>query len=71
MVNLLARISLPWSFTRVLYLILGGIIVGQAIMDQLWFGIILGGYFMAMGVFAWGCAAGNCAIPQEDSNKKD
>lgn len=71
MTNLLARISLPWSFTRVLYLLVGGIIVGQAIMDQLWFGIIFGGYFMAMGIFSWGCAAGNCAIPREESNKKD
>lgn len=62
--NLIARISLPWTFSRFLYLGLGGIILFQAIADQLWLGAIMGGYFIAMGLFAWGCASGDCAVPQ-------
>lgn len=29
-------------------------------MDKQWMGVALGTYFAAMGLFAFGCAAGNC-----------
>jgi uncharacterized membrane protein YedE/YeeE len=37
----------------------GGIIVQSAIVHE-WIGILIGGYFGSMGLFALGCAA-NCS----------
>jgi hypothetical protein len=38
-------------------------------MSQQWFGVVFGGYFASMGLFAFGCAAGNCATePLQKSN---
>jgi hypothetical protein len=54
------RITKGWTFTRVLYLALGAFVVAQSIMQQQWLGILLGGYFASMGLFAFGCAAGGC-----------
>jgi hypothetical protein len=62
-IALVQRIILPWTTIRFLFLFIGGSILVQAIMDQLWLGIIFGSYFMSMGLFSWGCAAGNCALP--------
>jgi hypothetical protein len=49
-----------WTFTRALYLILGIVVIVQSVMTQQWFGAIFGAYFASMGLFAFGCAAGNC-----------
>ncbi|MFN3940472.1 MAG: hypothetical protein ACK4IY_07775 [Chitinophagales bacterium] len=54
------RILTGWTFARVLYLILGSIVIVQSILDSQWFGVAFGGYFAAMGLFAFGCASGNC-----------
>lgn len=54
------RILTNWTFTRVLYLIIGIAVIIQSIMIQQWLGIAFGGYFASMGLFAYGCAAGNC-----------
>lgn len=64
-----------WTFVRFLYLILGGIILTQSAIDHQWAGTFLGGYFMVMGLFSIGCAAGNCAggsceLPAKKSNIK-
>jgi hypothetical protein len=54
------RILTGWTFSRVLYLIIGGAVIIQSAMDKQWFGVALGGYFASMGLFAFGCASGNC-----------
>ena len=54
------RILTGWTFIRGLYLVLGIFVIIQSIMSKQWFGVALGGYFAAMGLFAFGCAAGNC-----------
>lgn len=54
------RILTNWSFTRVLYLIMGIVIIIQTAMDQLWIGVAFGAYFAAMGLFSFGCASGSC-----------
>ena len=54
------RILNNWTFMRALYLLIGIAIVVQSIMSQEWFGVAFGGYFASMGLFAFGCAAGNC-----------
>jgi hypothetical protein len=54
------RILTNWTFARALYLIMGIAVIIQSVMSQQWFGVAFGGYFAAMGLFAFGCAAGNC-----------
>ena len=61
------RILTNWTFIRVLYLLMGGYIIFQSAIHQQWLGVALGGYFASMGLFAFGCASGNCftAIPSK------
>jgi hypothetical protein len=39
---------------------MGIAVIVQSVMSHQWFGVIFGGYFASMGLFAFGCAAGNC-----------
>ena len=69
------RILTNWTFTRAFYLIMGLFVIIQSFMGQQWFGIAFGGYFAAMGLFAFGCASGNCiggncsTDPGQNANK--
>lgn len=54
------RIVTGWNFIRVLYLLAGIMILIQSVTERQWMGIALGLYFVVMGLFAVGCAAGNC-----------
>ncbi len=54
------RIMTGWTFQRAFYLIAGGGMVIISAVDQQWAGALLGGYFSSMGLFAFGCASGNC-----------
>ncbi len=54
------RILTKWTFRRAMYLVIGTAIVIQSMISHQWFGIAFGGYFASMGLFAFGCAAGNC-----------
>lgn len=54
------RILKNWTFSRILYLLIGIAIIIQSVLIQQWIGVILGGYFASMGLFAFGCASGNC-----------
>lgn len=60
------RILTNWTLTRVLFLLMGTTIIIQAIINKEWFGMVLGAYFATMGLFAVGCASGNCFA---DNNK--
>jgi hypothetical protein len=68
------RILNNWTFMRALYLLMGIAVIIQSVMSQQWFGVAFGGYFASMGLFAFGCAAGNCyggncaTKPQQKSN---
>ncbi len=59
-----ARMFSNWTLTRALYLVIGGSIVVQSVMNAQWFMMGFGVYFAAMGLFAFGCASGNCATGQ-------
>ena len=63
------RILTGWTLTRVLYLVMGTYIIVQSVLDQQWIGILLGGYFASMGLFAFGCAAGNCGVRYSEGRK--
>jgi len=54
------RILTGWTFPRVFYLLIGGVIFIQSLLTMEWLGIIFGGYFTAMGLFGFGCASGQC-----------
>ncbi len=54
------RVLTNWTFARALYLTMGIAVIIQSVMSHQWFGVAFGGYFAAMGLFAFGCAAGNC-----------
>ncbi|MFZ1787250.1 MAG: hypothetical protein WAT92_03025 [Saprospiraceae bacterium] len=58
------RILTGWNFTRVAYTLVGLYIVLQAFTDKQWSFLPLGLYFASMGVFAFGCAGGNCYVPK-------
>ncbi|MEP7197137.1 MAG: hypothetical protein ABI851_11515 [Saprospiraceae bacterium] len=54
------RILKNWTFSRAMYFIIGIAIVIQSVMVQQWLSLSIGTYFASMGLFAFGCAAGNC-----------
>ena len=49
-----------WTFIIILYLIVGVFVIIKSFQQQQWLGILFGDYFFLMGLFAFGCAAGNC-----------
>lgn len=57
------RILRGWTPVRWLYLILGVFTIIHSALVQEWLGILFGSYFASMGLFAFGCAAGQCNIP--------
>jgi hypothetical protein len=54
------RILTGWNLRRVIYTVLGIVVIGESAAQHEWMGIFLGTYFASMGIFAFGCAAGNC-----------
>jgi hypothetical protein len=54
------RIFTGWNIQRGFYFLAGIGIVVMSIADRQWIGVAMGTYFAAMGLFAFGCAAGNC-----------
>ena len=72
--NMKERILTNWTFTRALYLLMGSALIIQSAISQQWFGVLFGSYFASMGLFAFGCAAGNCfgencAVEQKTSTQ--
>ena len=57
------RLLRNWSWARAAYLLIGILVGIQAVSAGQWWGIGLGLYVTAMGLFGFGCAAGNCAGP--------
>lgn len=55
------RIFNNWTWTRVIYLLLGFYVIVQSALEREWVGVIIGAWPAAMGLFALGCASGNCA----------
>jgi hypothetical protein len=55
------RVLTNWTFKRALYVAMGSYLIIQSIVGKQYFGVLLGSYFAAMGLFSFGCASGNCA----------
>ncbi len=60
-----------WNFRRNIYLIGGIWAITQSLMDRMWILIPFGLYFVAMAIFKFGCASGNCATPYSSYQKQD
>lgn len=54
------RLFTNWNFRRIMYAIVGFYILITSVPTLHWFGIGIGAYFGLMGLFALGCAGGNC-----------
>lgn len=61
--GLIQRISSGWNFIRILYLVMGILVMIQSAAQKEWIGFAFGSYFASMGLFRFGCAAGNCFVP--------
>jgi hypothetical protein len=64
------RILTGWNFRRVIYLLMGSTIIVQSAIMHEWVGILIGGYFSSMGLFAFGCATGNCSTANDFEQPK-
>lgn len=67
------RMLKGWTIMRVVYLMIGLLIIIQGVHGDQWPGILLGAYISSMGLFSFGCAGGNCSNGncdiQKDSEK--
>jgi hypothetical protein len=54
------RILKNWNPVRVMYFLMGAAMIVYSIKEGMWAGILFGAYFAAMGLFAFGCAGGQC-----------
>jgi hypothetical protein len=59
------RITSGWTALRVIYLLMGLLMAVYSATTATWVGLVIGLYFASMGLFGFGCAAGNCAIPHQ------
>ena len=58
-----------WTFMRLIYLIMGILVIIQSAIISQWLGVVFGAYFASMGLFAFGCASGNCLGENCDYSK--
>lgn len=56
-----------WTTLRIIYLLIGLILLIHTIMDGQIIGVLLSLYILFIGLFGFGCASGNCTVNQ---NKK-
>ena len=54
------RLTTGWTIQRGLFVLIGSILIIQSVLDNQWLGVAFGAYFASMGLFAFGCASGNC-----------
>ncbi|NJW52601.1 hypothetical protein [Salinimicrobium oceani] len=54
------KILSGWTWSRILFLVIGILVMIQGFSADQWSGTALGLYVAAMGLFGIGCAAGNC-----------
>lgn len=64
------RILSNWTFIRLLYFSVGIALIVQSILNHQWVGVAFGSYLASMGLFAFGCASGNCFVGNYEINSK-
>ncbi|MEX2349960.1 MAG: hypothetical protein WD554_03705 [Flavobacteriaceae bacterium] len=56
------RLLSGWSIQRIVFLLMGVILLLHTIMDNQPIGVLLGIYITGMGLFGFGCTTGNCSV---------
>lgn len=64
------RLLYGWNVSRVLFTVIGVSMIGQAIYEKQYLGILIGGYFTTMGLLGFGCASGACSTSSNPVVKK-
>ena len=70
------QILTGWNFRRILSLVLGGIVVIQAINEKQWAAALFGGGLIVMALLnkgccaTGGCSSGGCSIPTKKMENK-
>ena len=64
------RLQHGWNVSRILFTVIGVSMIGQAIYEKQYLGILIGGYFTTMGLLGFGCASGACSTPIDSTFKK-
>lgn len=64
------RITRGWNVMRVFFIGMGLLAIFQAFSQHQWIGLVLGVYFVSMGLFGFGCASGQCYIPTRNYKMK-
>lgn len=64
------RILNNWTFTRLLYLIIGLTVVIDSLISAEWLALIMGGYIASMGLFSFGCAANGCFTSNNNTKQQ-
>jgi hypothetical protein len=59
-VSMKQRVLRGWNVQRIMFLVMGTMVMVQSSITADWLGVLIGLYFMSMGIFALGCASGNC-----------
>jgi hypothetical protein len=54
------RLLNGWNVQRVLFVIMGTVVIIQGVVERQWMPVMLGVYFASMGLFSFGCASGAC-----------
>lgn len=54
------RVFYNWNLSRLLFTGMGLAFIISSVQEFDWFGLLAGIYFFSMGIFAFGCASGNC-----------
>ena len=57
---MIERLKTGWNIQRFLFSGIGAFVFFDSIQSQEWLGVLLGGYFLYMGLFAKGCASNAC-----------
>jgi len=65
------RILHGWNLMRVVYLIMGIVIIIQSIMAHQYPVLFFGLYFIATSILGLGCAGGACAAPIQAPKSKN
>lgn len=57
-----------WNLRRIFYLLGGIFFVVASLKDQFWIILPFGIYFIAMAIFRFGCAKGDCSVTSQNKN---
>lgn len=61
------RLLSGWNIQRIVFLLIGVILLLHTIMDNQPIGVLLGIYITGMGLFGFGCAAGSCSVDKSQN----